>query len=222
MGTRTNFRIAVTGTVMFLICGLLGCQQSFYPSIKAFKQDKRAMVIDKIRTAKDAEITAKKQFSDTIKTLATVKMSRNGKTNKLCRQLERDINRCGQKATSFIKRAATVERATKEFLRDWEDELDLFTNEKLRRASELKLENTRQQCEEVVHLMKSAGSKIEPAIIALSDYLLFLKHNLSSYTATSLEEEMSVAVNQTEEVIAAMNASILAAEKFIATLSSDI
>lgn len=221
MGARGKFQISVLAA-LFLLCGILGCAQSFYPSVHAFKQDKRAKVIDKIRSAKNSEVSAKKQFSATIKTLSSVDVSRDKKSNKVKRQLEADLNKCGQKATSFIKRIATVENATKEFLRDWEDELDLFSNEKLRRASELKLEKTRQQCEEVVHLMKSAGGKIEPAIIALSDYLLFLKHNLSSYTATSLEEEMSVAVNKTNEVIATMDASIVVAEKFITILSSEI
>jgi len=205
MGAKGKFQIAVLAALLFLLSGISGCEQSFYPSVHAFKQDKRATVVDKIRSAKDAEVSAKKQFIATVKALSSVEVSRDGKSNKLKQQLESNLNKCGRKATSFIKRTDKVEFATKEFIRDWEDELDLFSNEKLRRASELKLADTRKQCEEMVHLMKSASVKVEPAIIALSDYLLFLKHNLSSYAATSLEEEMSVAVNKTNEVINAMD-----------------
>ena len=222
MRARGKFQIVVLAALLLLLGGVLGCGQSLYPSVHASRQDKRAIVIDKIRSAKDSEVSVKKQFSATIKTLSSVEVSRDGKSDKLKRQLESDLRKCGQKATSFIKRADKVEVATKEFLRDWEEELDLFSNEKLRRASELKLEETRQQCEEMVHLMKSAEGKIEPAIIALSDYLLFLKHNLSSYAATSLEEEMSVAVSKTNDLVDAMDASIVLAEEFITTLSGEI
>ena len=69
MRARGKFQIAVVTAL--LLVGISGCAQSFYPSARAFKQDKRATLVDKIQSAKDSEVSAKKQFSAAIKALSS-------------------------------------------------------------------------------------------------------------------------------------------------------
>lgn len=69
--------------------------------------------------------------------------------------------------------------------------------------------------------MKNAETKIKPAITALNDYVLLLKHNLGSYSAISINGELSDVMGKIAVLIKAMDDSISDADTFIGRLNSE-
>ena len=201
---------------------ILGCEQAYYPTMRVLGQNKRTQVVDKIKAARDAEEKAKKQFDVTMKKFSyAVSSLKNGKPRKNYKTLGEAIKKSSATSAKFKKKVDDAGKTAKKFFREWEDELQLYTNEELRRASEKKMDDTRKQCYQVLYSMKYAEAKIKPVITALNDYVLLLKHDLGPYSATSINEKLSDVMDKIADLIKAMNNSISDADILVDRLNSE-
>ena len=98
---------------------------------------------------------------------------------------------------------------------EWEDELDEYTSDSLRKTSQQKLEQTQQLYGKLIGAMERAESKIEPVLKAFRDQVLFLKHNLNAQAIASLQNELTTVENDIEILIREMEKSIDEADAFI-------
>ena len=209
-------------TLSLPVVFISGCEQAYYPTMRVLGQNKRTQVVDKIKAARDAEEKAKKQFDVTMKKFSyAVSSSKSSKQKANYKTLEEAVKKSAASAAKFKKKVVDAGKTAKKFFREWEDELQLYTNEELRRASEKKMDDTRKQCYQVLYSMKYAETKIKPAITALNDYVLLLKHNLGPYSATSITGELSDVMDKIAVLIKAMDNSISDADIFVDRLNSE-
>lgn len=224
MSTAKNniIRIILVLILSMSVIFILSCEQAYYPTVHVVGQNKRTQVVNKIKTVRDAGENAKKQFDVTMKKFSyAVSSSKKGKAKANYKTLEEAIRKSAATAAKFKKKVEDAEKTAKTFFKEWEGELQLYTNEELRRASEKKMDGTRKQCYQVVHSMKNAETKIKPAITGLNDYILLLKHNLGSYSATSINGELSDVMGKIAALIKAMGDSISDADTFIDRLNRE-
>ena len=104
---------------------------------------------------------------------------------------------------------------------EWQDELEDYSSQRLRRKSEGQLRTTRQRYEQLIGAMRRAESKIEPVLRPLRDQVLFIKHNLNAQAIASLQSELATIEGDVALLIRDMEASIAEANEFIEAMGGE-
>jgi chromosome segregation ATPase len=112
-------------------------------------------------------------------------------------------------------RIDAVERVGEALFDEWNDELDRYQDQGLRRRSEGQLRDTRRRFDAVVQAMNRAAERMDPVLAVLQDQVLYLKHNLNARAIASLEVERTNLENRVESLIVEMEKAIQEAESFI-------
>jgi len=95
------------------------------------------------------------------------------------------------------------------------------SSDKLRRASERKLEQTRKRYTQLINAMHRAEEKTGPVLSVFRDQVLFLKHNLNARAIASLHEELANVEAEIGSLIKEMEVSIAEADKFISAMAAE-
>ena len=112
-------------------------------------------------------------------------------------------------------RIDAVEHVANALFEEWGDELDEYTNARLKSESQRQLRQTRQRYDSMIKAMRLAESKMDPVLAALKDNVLFLKHNLNAQAIASLKTEFQVIEQDVEALIVEMRKAIASSDAFI-------
>jgi hypothetical protein len=104
--------------------------------------------------------------------------------------LSTQFDKSEDRAATVRDRIRSVESVSADLFAEWEGELDLYTNQNLRRSSASTLRETRALYQQLGTSMHTAENKMMPVIDAFRDQVLFLKHNLNSRAIASLRTEL--------------------------------
>lgn len=176
---------------------------------------KREQLVDRVEQARDEQEEAKEQFATTLQEFKALTGFDGGDLEKTYDKLKRELDRSEDAAGDVRGKIRSVERVAKALFSEWESELDQYSTESLRTASEQQLRDTRSRYEELIGAMKSAEARMDPVLTAFNDQVLFLKHNLNARAIASLDQTVLELENEIDRLIADMNASIAEANAFI-------
>lgn len=199
--------------VVLFACG--GCSKVYYGTMEVFGQHKRDILVDDVRKARDAQAEAKEQFASALEEFSAVVNYPGGDLEEKYNKLNDAFKASQAKAKAVSGRIADIKRVANALFDEWEDELDMYTSDTLRRASEQKLQQTRQRYAQLIRAMETAESKIQPVLSAFQDQVLFLKHNLNAQAVASLQDELNLVENEIAVLIREMERSIAEADAFI-------
>lgn len=101
---------------------------------------------------------------------------------------------------------------------EWQEELEQFTSQNLRRDSERQLRDTRRRYSRLISSMRRAESAIDLVLATLKDNVLYLKHNLNARAIASLRGELGNVNADVDKLIEAMQKSIDESNSFIAEM----
>jgi hypothetical protein len=204
-----------------LLVFFTGCEGAYYKTMETFGKHKRDILVDRVENARDAQQDAKEQFKSALEQFSTVvNVPASGLQDKY-NQLKAELDKSESKAKDVSKRIEDVESVSKALFKEWESELDQYTNKDLRRISEQKLKQTQNRCDQLIGAMKQAESKIAPVLSAFRDQVLFLKHNLNAQAVASLQGELVSIESNVASLIKEMDASIAEADKFIDSMAAE-
>jgi hypothetical protein len=209
----------VKNALVLLLPLLLGCQQAYYQTMEQFGYHKREIMVDRVGAARDSQEEAKEQFQDALEKFGALIEYDGGNLEKLYDRLSGELDQSKAKASSVRQRIDGVEDVSEALFDEWETELDQYSSESLRAASQRRLKATKVQYRELVKAMRRAEAKMDPVLAALNDQVLFLKHNLNARAVASLEGELAGVESDVAALIRDMEASIAEADAFIETLS---
>lgn len=102
----------------------------------------------------------------------------------------------------------------------WEEEIAIYEDANLRRASSQKLATTQAECKRLIIAMRQAEAKIDPVLIMFRDRVLFLKHNLNAVAIAAIESDLSLIKLEINELTREIENSINEADRFINNLES--
>jgi len=134
-------------------------------------------------------------------------------------KLNAELERCQEDAQAVADRIDSVESVGEALFKEWEAELDQYTSQDLRRASEDKLRQTRVKYDQLIGAMRKAEGKMAPVLAAFNDHVLYLKHNLNARAIASLEDEAESLEGDVAQLVAEMQASIDEADAFISAMA---
>jgi len=201
------------------VCVFAGCQAAYYNTMERLGVHKREILVDRIEEARDDQEEAKDQFQSALEQFTSVVQYDGGNLQRMYDKLNAEFERSEAKANDVSSSIARVEDVAAALFREWEAELDEYTNASLRQQSEQQLDRTRARYNALIGAMKRAEARVEPVLDTFRDQVLFLKHNLNAQAVASLENELVTIENDVARLIAEMESSIDEANTFIAEMS---
>ncbi|MEN8127727.1 MAG: DUF2959 domain-containing protein [Planctomycetota bacterium] len=209
-----------TSTLTLLAMALIvivsgGCQKAYYGTMEMFGKHKRDILVDNVADARDAQNQAKEQFASALEEFVSVVDTPGGKLEEKYNTLNAAYEKSKEKADAVKGRIKDVKRVAEALFDEWENELDDYASDSLRKASEDKLKQTQKRYVKLISAMERAESKIAPVLSAFHDQVLFLKHNLNAQAIASLQDELTTVENEIGILIQEMERSIDEADAFI-------
>ena len=206
---------------LLLVCVLFSgaaCQSAYYKTMETFGYHKRDILVDRVSESRDSQAEAKEQFASALEQFTEVLNFKGGKLQDKYDKLKNELEISEKRADEVRSNITKVEKVSKALFNEWENELEQYSNEKLRTSSEIKLRQTRTSYDRMIVAMKKAEEKMEPVLVAFRDQVLFLKHNLNAQAIASLQDEFGSIKSDIAVLIKQMEASIAEADEFIKSM----
>jgi hypothetical protein len=207
--------------VCVAVAGLGGCKGVYYGTMEKLGYHKREILVDRVQDARDAQEQAKEQFRSALEQFSAVVGFEGGELERTYRRLQSEFDRSEARAEAVHQRIDDVEDVARALFKEWESELDQYTNKELRRLSQERLKQTQERYARLIQAMRRAESRIEPVLAAFRDQVLFLKHNLNAQAVASLQDELASVENGVSVLIKEMEASIAEANEFIKAMGQE-
>lgn len=185
-----------------------GCSRMYYSAMETVGSTKRDILVSRVQKANVEQEEAKEQFRSAYEQFKTLVNFDGGDLEKEYNRLDREYQRCQSKAEDLRGRVDGIEDVGQALFREWEGELDDYTNDEYRRRSERQLNATRERFDDLLVAMRDVERRMEPVLLAFRDQVLFLKHNLNAQaiaslegTSIELEREVALLIEQMEDSI---------------------
>ncbi|MEQ8850507.1 MAG: DUF2959 domain-containing protein [Phycisphaerales bacterium] len=209
-------RVALMVVVgVLVVAPMAGCSSTGIAVREMFGQAKREQLVDRVQDARDGQEAAKEQFATTLKEFKALTGYDGGALEDVYDRLKGQLDRSESRAEAVRQRILNVQRVADAMFGEWEDELDEYESENLRRSSEAQLDETRRRYSGMLEAMQRAEATMEPVLSKFRDQVLFLKHNLNARAIASLETSVGDLESEIGILIREMEASISEANAFI-------
>jgi NADH dehydrogenase/NADH:ubiquinone oxidoreductase subunit G len=200
---------------------LAGCETAYYSAMETVGLAKRDILASRVESARDSQAEAKQEITDALAEFGKVVSYDGGELEaryaRLASQLE-DSERAAERVRSRI---ADVDGVGEALFKEWERELDEYTNASLRAQSAAQLRATRSRYDEMLGAMRRAEAKLEPALAPMRDQVLYLKHNLNAQAVAGLKGEVVRVDAQVNQLVRELDRAIAEADRFIANLQKN-
>jgi hypothetical protein len=193
---------------------LTGCSGGAYKSSGQYKRD---ILVDRIEKARQSHERAKTQFQVVLTDYSNVVDAGEDNLHAEYNKLSKQYKKTKAVTKDMYRKIADVEKIGKPLFRDWEDELENYENEKIRRSSEEHLDATRSNYLKVLHAVKNTEYKTASTLKSLNDQMLFLSQNLNARAMKSFKEEIAALKAELKDLAKLMDKAIDEANKFTKT-----
>jgi hypothetical protein len=205
--------VAITATI-----SITGCESTYYNAMEKVGVHKRDILVDRIGEAKEAQKNAQQQFKDALSQFRSVVSFEGGDLESNYNRLHSEFEDSETAAQDLTSRVNKVESVAEALFDEWQDELKLYANDRLRSDSANKLQATKRQYSRLITSMRRAGKSVDPVLNALRDNVLYLKHNLNASAIGALKGELVGIDRDVQQLLRAMEAAINESDAFIMQL----
>jgi len=207
--------------ILIVVMSLLlftGCQSAYYSTMEKVGVHKRDILADRVDKAQNAQQEAQQEFKSALEQFSTLIKFDGGDLQKQYEQTNEQYQDCSEAAALVSERINSIEDVAEALFDEWQDELDMYTNAKLKQESAAKLKSTQRQYQQLLSTMRQAESSMAPVLDSLRDNSLYLKHNLNAQAIGALRNEFASIERDITRLISNMNKAISESQQFIATL----
>jgi hypothetical protein len=210
---------AVTALGLFSLLATTGCTSIYNATMEnVFGYEKRELFKKSVTALQSEQKDAQKEFKDALTRLKELYGFQGGELESIYAKVKDSYERCDREAKSVHKRIENMEDLAKSMFNEWEKEIGQYSNPNLAAASREQLHATQDRFTQLAKTVREAEASMQPVLSQLKDNVLFLKHNLNASAIGSLQGEATNIQKQIEELLARMNASIAASDRFIQSL----
>ncbi len=214
--------MGMVGLLMVAPVFLSGCATAPYGIQEKFGIEKRDILVNRIKSVAKSQAEAKEEFKDALEAFRAVIDVDAGALETVYDDLSRAYDKADSQANDVRARVAAVKRVSRDLFREWESELDSYSDAGLRRASEQQLRNTQNRYEALTDKMDGATASMTPVLAVFKDRVLYLKHNLNARAIAALDTETSDLEGDVARLITEMERSISAADAFIQEMNGTL
>ena len=208
--------------LVVLLCSVAsGCatgRAAIYKVQEKFGYEKRDILVSRVKSARDEQDAAKKQFKTTLQRFQEVTNFNGGELEAKYKKLNAEYVRCQNEAEAVSSRITKVETVAHDMFAEWATENREYTDNDKRRTSERLLAETKTKYEKLISLMKNSEAKMKPVLAKFNDNVLFLKHNLNASAISSLQGTATQIETDVQGLIKDMETSIAEADSFVSQM----
>lgn len=215
MVTIKRFCMVRSLLLLLTVTALTACQSAYYGTMERLGVPKREIMVSRITEAQEAQEEGQEQFKNALEQFRSVVNFDGGELQAVYDRLDAEFQDSEAAADRIRNRIRAVEDVADALFDEWEDELDLYSNDSLRRDSERQLQDTRQRYQRLLTAMNRAEQTIDPVLDNLRDNVLYLKHNLNARAIASIRGELDTINADVDRLIEAMEAAIAESDRFI-------
>ncbi|MDT8421849.1 MAG: DUF2959 domain-containing protein [Desulfuromonadales bacterium] len=213
MNLKFSFR-----RLLFILSAVLvvtACSSAQYAVMEKFGVHKREILVDRVEDARDSQKEAKDQFASALEEFSAVLSFQGGDLEKKYNKLNNVLEKSEERAGEVSERIDKVEDVADALFDEWQEEIKLYSSDRLKRSSAQKLKATRDHYAKLMAAMRRAEAKIKPVLDPLRDQVLYLKHNLNARAIASLQGELGRVESDVVKLLREMDAAIREADLFI-------
>lgn len=211
-------------SVIFLIScffAVWGCSRAYYGAMEKVGIHKRDILVDRVEDARDSQSEAQEQFKSAFEQFHAVLQVEETDLKKAYESLNAEYEDSLDAAENVTERIEKVEDVAEALFKEWEKELDLYSRDDLRRASQQKLNDTKSKYESMLASMRQAEKSMQPILNTFQDNVLFLKHNLNAQAIGALKSEFNTLKTQIDGLIKNMTDAIERSNRFIEDINQN-
>ena len=204
--------------VIPLVLLLAACQSAYYEAAEQVGYHKRDILVDRVESSRDAQQEAEEQFQDALEQLSALTNFDGGDLEDIYEEVADEYESSLEAAEEVTEQINAVEHVAQSLFTEWEEEINQYSNARLKSESQAKLRETRSRYNGMMAAMRKSEAKMDPVLRAMNDNVLYLKHNLNAKAVASLQVEFSRIEQDIEVLIAEMRKSIATSDAFIASM----
>ncbi len=208
-------RLLATG-LMVLLLG--ACSSVYYDAMEQVGIHKRDILVDRVEATSEAQADAKEQFRDALEQFRSVVKIAPSELDDAYQDLQEAYDDSLAASEAISARIEAVEEVADALFDEWEDELDLYQNSRLKNESARKLSATRSQYRQLLAAMRKAEASMQPVLTTMHDQVLYLKHNLNARAISAIKGELGLINRDVDRLNREMQRSIDQANRFIHSL----
>jgi len=214
--TMSSLYIAVL--TMFL---LAGCQSAYYSAMEKVGVHKRDIMLDRVENAQTAQQDAQEQFKSALEQLSELINYDGGDLASQYELVNDQYEASKASAAEVESRIAAIEGVADALFDEWNEEIQQYSSQTLKRQSQQKLRETQGNYQSLIKAMHRAKDKMTPVLSALKDNSLYLKHNLNAQAIGALQGEYKTIKRDVESLVAEMSKAIAQSQQFIDLLQPE-
>lgn len=214
-----SIRLAKTSIIIGIVLMISACQSAYYGALEKVGIHKRDVLVSRVEKTRDSQQDAKEQFKSALEQFKTVVSFNGGELETIYNKLNDEYESSAEAAQDVSARIESVASVSEALFDEWEDELQQYTSDTLKRKSQQQLKQTRKQYERLLRSMRSAEKTMQPVLNVFKDQVLYLKHNLNAQAIASIKGELKTIESNVSRLIQQMNSSINEANSFIDSIN---
>ncbi|KID54572.1 DNA repair protein [Pseudoalteromonas luteoviolacea] len=211
--------------ILIAACAVLsGCksaQNAYYSAWEQVGVHKRDILVDRVEDTQQSQQTSQQEFQNALERLSVLIDFDGGELQSVYEQLNSDFEASQKAAQSVTDNIDKVESVADALFEEWQEELEQFSNPKLKRSSEQKLRQTQKQYDKLLRSMRKSESKMQPVLDSMKDNVLYLKHNLNAQAIAAIRGEFTNLKRDIQGLISDMNRSIADSTAFIEQMNKN-
>lgn len=204
--------------LLIAVLAIAACQSAYYGAWEKVGVHKRDILIDRVEAAQESQREGQEQFKSALEQFKSVVAFDGGELQSHYDKLNREYESSLAAAEDIRERIDAVDAVAQALFSEWEEELDQYSNTRLKSDSQQRLRTTRQRYQQLLQAMQSAERSIDPVIATLRDHVLYLKHNLNAQAIAALKGEVQSIDADVQTLLATMQRAISEADAFLAQL----
>lgn len=197
---------------------LAACQSAYYGAAEKVGYHKRDILVDRVEDSRDAQVDAEEQFQSALEQLKALNNFDGGELEDMYGKLADEYEDSEEAAQEVRDRIDGVENVAGALFKEWEQEIEEYSNATLKADSQAKLRETRARYDAMIGALRKSEAKMDPVLAALKDNVMYLKHNLNARAVASLKVEFQSIEDDIGLLIAEMRKAIDSSDAFIASM----
>lgn len=206
--------------LLTFLLAITGCQSAYYSAMEKVGKHKRDILIDRVESAKDSQKEAKEEFKSALEQFSVLINFDGGELQQQYEISSDQYQTSKEAAEDVTARINAIEDVAEALFNEWNNELEQFTSQSLKRQSQARYRETQRRYSSLINSMRNAEKRMQPVLNALKDNMLYLKHNLNARAIGELKTEYKIIKEDVEQLIHEMNNSINKSQSFIDSLKS--
>jgi hypothetical protein len=121
--------------LFLLLVTLPGCTQLYYKAQEKIGNEKRDILVDRIKKGREDQDKAKEQFKSTMEAFQAATGFKGGQTEEVYKKLKKEYDEAADKTKKVSDRIASIEQVSGDMFGEWDKELSGMSNADLRSKS---------------------------------------------------------------------------------------